>query len=90
MQTYTITRSESVIGSLCREVESIRCRGRSISNSILNSKDGILISRLNSEFKLLQKRRFELINSVNKLRHSELSDNLSLDFLNEILKRGLI
>ncbi len=54
--------SESILGSLCREIEYIRNRYKHINNSLINSKDLILRKRLLNEMQELKGRRSELLN----------------------------
>ena len=83
----TTTTSESVIGSLCREVEYIRARCINLAETILRCKDELLCLRLQSEFKELQERQNNLLETSREFKKNLGIDVYSLEFLIEICSR---
>ena len=84
----TITNSDSLIGSLCREIEQIRSRSKLISYSLNNCKDNVLRKRLLEEIEKLSKRKKEL----NDISNSFLKDSrssISKLLLSELCKRRI-
>ena len=79
--------SQSLIGTLSKEVDTLRKRSRSILISIIKSKDKSLILRLNNEFRSIERRRREILIMATYIRDSNILDELSIDFLIEISKR---
>ncbi len=79
--------SESIIGGLTREAESIRARSKHLKKSIQTTQDSFLIMRLKKELGFLHKRKKEVINSAITLKNNEQGNSLSLDFLFEIVHR---
>ncbi len=81
----TITISDSLIGSLCREVEQIRLRNKSINYSLISCKDEFLRKRLLQEIINLNKRKQELKEISNKFLQdskSSISKLLLLELCN--------
>ena len=84
----SISISDSLIGSLCREVEYIRLRYKNVSNSLENCKDKLLRKRLLEEILNLEARRFELIDISDKfIINSTLS--ISKIFFHDLCHRPL-
>ena len=84
----TITISDSLIGSLCREIELIRSRSKHIIYSLNHCKDDILRKRLVFELIKLIERRQELKDISNTfLRDSKSSISKLLFF--ELCNRPL-
>ena len=84
----TITISDSLIGSLCREIEQIRLRSRNINYSIMNCKDKLLKKRLLEEISLLRQRRNELKDISNEIVNLSKSSISKLLF-SELCKRAI-
>ena len=85
-----LTTSDSLIGSLCREIEYIESRSDIINNSIINSQNKKLTKRLRKELFSL-KNRVESIKRLSRLINYEGNvDTLSIEFLNELICRSLI
>ena len=85
-----LTTSDSLIGSLCREIEYIESRSDIINNSIINSQNQKLTKRLRKELFSL-KNRVESIKRLSRLINYEGNvDTLSIEFLNELICRSLI
>ena len=83
-----LTESESLIGSLCREIEYIRQRYRNVSISHSISKDKFLKERLLDEILNLKQRRMELIEVSNKINNTY-KTSLSAMLFYELCKRPL-
>ena len=87
-KNITISFSDSLISSLCREIEHIRLRNKNISYTLSNCKDNILRERLVEEIIKLNERRKELKNISNSfLRDSKSSISKLLFF--ELCNRPL-
>ena len=83
-----LTTSDSLVGSLCREIYNIRQRYKNIINSLDNCRDKNLIQRLNKEINDLNTRRIELIEISNKVQ-KDCKSNASILFLHELCVRSL-
>jgi hypothetical protein len=87
--TAAITSSDTVIGSLCREVDVIRHRCRHILDAMSRCQDNSLFCRLRSELRQLQGRRRELLETARTWQRRGVQDPLSIAFLIEISSRPL-
>ena len=83
-----LTESDSLIGSLCREIEYIRQRYKNVSISHDISKDKLLRERLLDEILKLKQRRMELIEISNEFSNS-FQSSFSAMFIYELCKRPL-
>ena len=83
-----LTESDSLIGSLCREIEYIRQRYKNVSISHSNSKDKLLRERLLNEILNLKQRRLELIELSNEFNNTSQA-SLSAMLFYELCKRPL-
>ena len=83
-----LTESDSLIGSLCRDIEYIRQRYKNVSISHSISKDKLLRERLLNEILNLKQRRMELIEISNEFTNSYHS-SLSAMLFYEMCKRPL-
>ena len=83
-----LTQSDSLIGSLCREIEYIRQRYKNVSISHSISKDTLLRERLLDEILNLKQRRMELIEISYEFNHSY-QTSLSALFFYELCQRPL-
>ena len=83
-----LTESESLIGSLCREIEYIRQRYKNVSISHSISKDKLLRERLLNEILNLKQRRMELIEISNEFTNNYQA-SLSAMLFYELCKRPL-
>jgi hypothetical protein len=80
--------SDSLIGSLCREAEWIRCRCTQLSALLLGCRDAALSRRLKLECRTLRDRRHELLCMAQRWRLKKKDqDALTLDFLIELCRR---
>ena len=86
---HILNGSCSVIGTLSKEVYSLRIRCQSILSSILISRDESLQKRLRNELTNLEKRRAEIFNMASSMRNEENLDRLSVELLLEIASRPL-
>ena len=86
----TVQSSDTVIGSLCREVDAIRHRCQHLLDAMARCQDGSLFTRLHAELRQLQERRRSLLETACVWRHRGVSDPLALAFLIEIASRPLV
>ena len=84
-----VTTSDSVIASLCREVDWIRHRCSSLLEAMAKCNDENLSCRLKIEFQLLRNRRQALSRIANEMQYNGVADKLSIEFLLEISSRTL-
>jgi hypothetical protein len=84
-----VTTSDSVIASLCREVDGIRHRCSSLLEAMAKCNDENLSCRLKKEFQLLSNRRQALFKIANEMHYNGVADKLSIEFLLEISSRTL-
>ncbi len=82
--------SDSVIGSLCRELEKITNRSESINYSINHCQSKSLILRLKKELNELRERRSYINNITKNIELNYELDKLSIELLNELIGRSLI
>ena len=78
--------SESVVFSLCKEIEFIKIRSKNINISLKNCHNKSLSKRLKTELDKLNKNRLKIL-SISESMFEKNSKNLSLEFLLEITKR---
>ncbi len=87
MNQYIFTYSESLVLSLCKEIEYIKSRSKNINYSLKTCQNKILLIRLRSELNKLNQNRLRILNiTENMLRKN--CDELSFKFLLEIIKRS--
>ena len=79
--------SESIVLSLCKEIEYIRSRSNNIKYSLKTCHNKILSRRLLLELEKLNKSRLNILN-ISKNMFRKNSNNLSFQFLLEITKRS--
>jgi hypothetical protein len=86
-----ISTSDSVIGSLCREVDGIRQRCSQLLAAMRVCQDTGLLHRLRRELQQLQDRRHALLDAARHWRQQRcVSDDLALEFLIEISSRSVV
>ena len=83
-----LTVSDSLIGSLCREIEYIRQRYKNVLISHSISKDKLLRQRLLDEILNLKLRRMELIGISDEFKNTY-QFSISAMLFNELCKRPL-
>ncbi len=79
--------SESIVFSLCKEIEFIKTRSKNINISLKTCHNKNLSKRLKIELDKLNKNRLKIL-SISENLFNENSKDLSLEFLLEITKRS--
>ncbi len=79
--------SESLVLSLCKEIEYIKSRSKNISYSLKFCQNDLLSKRLRLELKKLNKKRSNILNISENLFKSNGND-LSIQLLFEISQRS--
>ena len=87
MNKYFFTYSESVVLSLCKEIEYIKNRTKNINYSLKTCQNKILSKRLLSELIKLDKNRLKILN-IAEIMFKKNCNELSLEFLLEFSKRS--
>ena len=79
--------SESIVFSLCKEIEFIKIRSKNINSSLKTCHNKSLSKRLKIELDKLNKNRLKIL-SISESMFKTNSQDLSLEFLLEIPKRS--
>ena len=79
--------SESIVFSLCKEIEFIKIRSKNINRSLQTCHNKTLSKRLKIELDKLNKNRLKIL-SISESMFKTNSQDLSLEFLVEITKRS--
>ena len=79
--------SESIVFSLCKEIEFIKIRTKNINSSLKTCHNKSLSKRLKIELDKLNKNRLKIL-SISESMFKTNSKDLSLEFLLEITKRS--
>ena len=87
MNKYIIYYSESLVLTLCKEIEYIKSRSKNINYSLKNCQNKILLSRLRSELNKLNINRLKILNISETMFHKNRNE-LSFEFLLEMTKRS--
>jgi len=87
MNQYIYSYSESIVLSLCKEIEYIRSRSKNINNSLKTCQNKILSRRLILELEKLKKNRLKIL-KISENLFKKNSNDLSFEFLLEITKRS--
>ncbi len=87
MNKYIYSYSESIVLSLCKEIEYIRIRSKNINNSLKTCHNKILSRRLILELEKLNKNRLKIL-KISENMFKKNSNDLSFEFLLEITKRS--
>jgi hypothetical protein len=85
----TVCISDSVVGSLCREVDAIRQRSRVVIQAMARCQNSGLLLRLQRDLAQLRARRQELLTAARAWQRRGVSDRLGMAFLVEIASRPL-
>ncbi len=86
MNQSLTSSSESIVLSLCKEIEYIKIRSKNIKNSLKTCKNKTLSKRLILELESLNTSRIKILRiSENMFKNSE---ELSFEFLLEITRRS--
>ena len=87
MNKYLISYSESIVLSLCKEIEYIKIRSKNINYSLKTCHNKKLLKRLSLELNKLNQNRLKII-SISESMLKNNSENLSFEFLLELTKRS--
>ena len=79
--------SESIVFSLCKEIEFIKIRSKNINSSLKTCHNKSLSKRLKIELDKLNKNRLKIL-SISESMFKTNTKDLSLEFLLEITKRS--
>ena len=79
--------SESIVFSLCKEIEFIKIRSKNINSSLKTCHNKSLSKRLKIELDKLNKNRLKIL-SISESMFKTNSQDLSLEFLLEMTKRS--
>ena len=87
MNQEIFSYSESIVFSLCKEIEYIKIRSKNINISLKTCHNKSLSKRLKFELAKLNKNRLRIL-SISESMFKTNSEDLSLEFLLEITKRS--
>ena len=87
MNPYLFSYSESIVLSLCKEIEYIKIRSKNINSSLKTCHNENLSKRLRIELDKLNKNRLKIL-SISESLFSKNSQDLSFEFLLEMTKRS--
>ena len=87
MNQYLFSYSESIVLSLCKEIEYIKNRSRNINYSLKSCQNKILSIRLKSELNKLNQNRLKIIRITENILNNK-PNELSFEFLLELTKRS--
>ena len=87
MNKYLFSKSESLVLSLCEEIEYIKNRSKNINYSLKTCQNKILSTRLRTELNKLRNNRLKILNFSEGMFKRNCND-LSFEFLLEITKRS--
>ena len=86
MNRYLFSYSESVVLSLCKEIEYIKIRSKNINISLKTCNNKTLSKRLRIELDKLNQNRLKIL-TISESMFKRNSQDLSFEFLLEITKR---
>ena len=87
MNQHIFSCSESIVLSLCKEIEYIKIRSKNINYSLKTCHNKKLSNRLSLELDKLNQNRLKIL-SIYESMIKKNSENLSFKFLLEITKRS--
>ena len=87
MNKYLCSYSESLVLSLCKEIEYIKNRSKNINYSLKTCQNKILSNRLKKELKKLNRNRLKILTISESMLIKNYND-LSFEFLLEITRRS--
>ncbi len=87
MNKYIYSYSESLVLSLCKEIEYIKNRSKNINYSLKTCQNKTLSTRLRTELNKLRNNRLKILNFSESMFKTNCND-LSFEFLLEITKRS--
>ena len=87
MNQNLFSYSESIVLSLCKEIEFIKIRSKNIHCALKTCHNKSLSKRLKLELDKLNKNRLKILN-ISEIMFKTNSQDLSLEFLLELTKRS--
>ena len=87
MNQYLFSCSESIVLSLCKEIEYIKVRSKNINSSLKTCHNRTLSKRLRIELEKLNKNRLKIL-TIAECLFKRNSENLSFEFLLEMTRRS--
>ena len=87
MNKYIFSYSESIVFSLCKEIEFIKVRSKNINTSLKTCHNETLSKRLRLELDKLNKNRQKIL-GISESLFKKNSQDLSFEFLLEITRRA--
>ena len=87
MNEYLLSYSESIVLSLCKEIEYIKIRSKNINISLKTCHNKKLSKRLRIELNRLNKNRLKILN-ISEGMFRKNSEDLSVELLLEMTKRS--
>ena len=87
MNQNLFSYSDSIVFSLCKEIEFIKIRSKNINRSLKTCHNKSLSKRLKIELDKLNKNRLKIL-SISESMFNRDSKDLSFEFLFEITKRS--
>ena len=87
MNHYLLPYSESIVLSLCKEIEYIKIRSKNINISLKTCHNRNLSKRLRIELEKLNKNRLKIL-TISESMFRKNSQDLSFEFLLEMTKRS--
>ena len=87
MNKYIFTYSESLVLSLCKEIEYIKNRSKNINFSLKTCQNKTLSTRLKIELNKLDKNRLKILNVSENILKMKCNE-LTFEFLIELIKRS--
>ncbi len=87
MSQNIFSYSESLVLSLCKEIEYIKNRSKNINYSLKTCQNKILSNRLKIELKKLNRSRLKIL-TISEIMIMKNCNDLSFEFLLEITKRS--
>ncbi len=87
MKQDLFSYSESIVFSLCKEIEFIKIRSKNINSSLKTCHNKSLSKRLKIELDKLNKNRIRIL-SISERMYKTKTQDLSLEFLFEMTKRS--
>ncbi len=87
MNQNVFSYSESIVLSLCKEIEFIKIRSKNINSSLKTCHNKSLSERLKLELEKLNRKRLKIL-TISESMFKTNSQDLSLEFLLEVTKRS--
>ncbi len=87
MRKYLSSYSESIVLSLCKEIEFIKIRSKNINASLKTCHNKTLSNRLRLELDKLNKNRLKIL-TISENMFKKNSHDLNFEFLLEVTKRS--